>query len=407
MTRSSFSTLAAMAVALVGLSLTSHAQQGRPLQDPNHETTTKDVPGLTAATSLCAISDDPGYGTTTEKPIQVGGGPMYLASRETKYLGALRGPDGQGVHFKRNGSARSPDGTILDSYSLDYKGIDRAVTLYLDGYHWTAPPKAPVGWLCGADMNLEPPGPDPFVTQMQVRKIAFDLGQQPIEPISLDPDGSKSHGVIFDHVRLMALGARLASSSGKPLDPDQPPRQVIEARMVVVAFPMKCDGKDIVPDSVKVMNRDGNTPRVLATGKGDDVGKLVPGFDVPPGSVAVVYATPALTDGARSVVQYGEGCAGQPRELQLPARFDRGRIIRSVPGTTPPGVAVPPTGVQVHVQVFIAYDGTTLLPEYVSGPWELREAAIAAAKDWRVEAPRLNGAPLLGRSTLAITFRPR
>ena len=169
---------------------------------------------------------------------------------------------------------------------------------------------------------------------------------------------------------------------------------------------MTCDGKDIAPDNVKIMDRDGNSPRVLATEKGEDVAKLVPGFDVPKGSVAVSYATPGLIDGARTVVQYSEGCAGQPRELQLPARFDRGRVIRSVPGVTPTGVAVPPTGVQVRIQVFLAADGTPLLPEYVSGPWELRDAAIAAAKDWRVEPPRVNGAPLLQTSTLAISFRP-
>ena len=110
----------------------ARAAGAAPLQDPNHETTTKDVPGLTAATSLCAISDDPEYGTTKEKPIQVGGGAMYVASRETKYLSALRGPEGQGMHFKRNGSTRGPDGTILDQYTVDYKGIEKALTLYLD-----------------------------------------------------------------------------------------------------------------------------------------------------------------------------------------------------------------------------------------------------------------------------------
>jgi hypothetical protein len=59
------------------------------------------------------------------------------------------------------------------------------------------------------------------------------------------------------------------------------------------------------------------------------------------------------------------------------------------------------------VQVFLDADGTPMLPAYVSGPFELAGAAIAAAKDWRVEPPKMNGAPLLTTSTLSIVFRPR
>ena len=62
------------------------------LADPNHETTTPDVPGLTAETSKCPVSTDPTYGATMENPIKVGGGAMYLASRDVKFLNALRGP---------------------------------------------------------------------------------------------------------------------------------------------------------------------------------------------------------------------------------------------------------------------------------------------------------------------------
>ena len=90
-----------------------------------------------------------------------------------------------------------------------------------------------------------------------------------------------------------------------------------------------------------------------------------------------------------------------------PVKSEPGRVTKSVPGVTPPGVTLPVAGAQVRVQVFLDVDGTPMMPVYMSGPWELAEAAIAAAKDWRIEPPKINGAPLLVTSTLTIPFPPR
>src|SRR3974377_748988 len=90
--------------------------------DPRHQPTTPDVPGLTAEASKCPLSTDRTYGLAIENPVKVGGGDMYMASRQVKFLSALRGPAGEGVHFKRTGSMPGPDGTILDAYMLDIKG---------------------------------------------------------------------------------------------------------------------------------------------------------------------------------------------------------------------------------------------------------------------------------------------
>src|SRR5262245_38721909 len=92
---------AAAAVLAVATSLSAAAVRGlgdprvqtQILQDPTHETTTADVPGLTAATSACGTSADEAYGTE-KSPIRIGGGQLYMASREIKYLSALRGPVG-------------------------------------------------------------------------------------------------------------------------------------------------------------------------------------------------------------------------------------------------------------------------------------------------------------------------
>jgi hypothetical protein len=72
--------LTASAVCLCVVTLSAQ------FRDPTHETTTPDVPGLTAETSKCSLSTDPTYGLTVENPIKTGGGDMYLAAREVRFL---------------------------------------------------------------------------------------------------------------------------------------------------------------------------------------------------------------------------------------------------------------------------------------------------------------------------------
>jgi hypothetical protein len=397
------SRIAALTLLLIvpgGLS----AQQPAPspqnvLQDPTHEMTTASVPGLTAAGSLCGISSDAAYGTSSANPIKVGGGAAYAGAREVRYLSALRGPSGQGLHFKRSGSSRGPDGTILDIYQVDYPGIERPLVLYLDAYRW-APPLAPSGWLCGTAMSLEPPGPDPFETAAQLMTVAVGLGAQPLDPISLDADGSKLHGVVFDHIRLVALAARAATEAGRTLDPRSLPQDMRQPRLVVIAFPLTCEGRSIAPASVTISDARGNSPPVMT---GGDAVTATPGFTPPAGSIRVAYRTNNLIEGAKAVVQYSEPCAGT-KTVELPSRMERGRPLKSVPGVAPAGVA-PAAGTVVRVQIIPDGNGVPQFPAYVGGPVELTDAAIAAAREWRIELPKINGAPVVQPITLGVSFR--
>jgi hypothetical protein len=123
----------------------SSTVNGRPA-----EIETPDVAGLSAATSRCAIADDASYGLTPARAIQVGGGPMEGPAREKKYLGALRGPEGQGIRARRLGSLPGPDGqTILDAYEITYAGLTAPLRLYLDEYH-DGTLQAPKGLVCAS-----------------------------------------------------------------------------------------------------------------------------------------------------------------------------------------------------------------------------------------------------------------
>jgi hypothetical protein len=119
-----------------------------------HDTATPDVPGLDVATSKCGVATDEAYGTSPASPIKSGGDMVTGAVREQKYMSALRGPAGQGLHFARLGSLTGPDKTILDMYEVSYAGLPQAVRLYLDEYR-SETLAAPHGFTCAVPLDIK------------------------------------------------------------------------------------------------------------------------------------------------------------------------------------------------------------------------------------------------------------
>ena len=378
-------TVIAIAIGCVCTSMVAFAQ----LKDPTHETKTAPVPGLTPETSLCKLATDDTYGLTIANPVKIGGGPAYMAARQVRYLNALRGLAGEGTHFKRNGSVHAPDGTILDAYSMEILGGKKTI-LYLDAYHW-ADPIAPVGFLCGVAINLAPPGPDPFETMRQQHAIAVGLGAADVEPISLDADGSKKHGIAFDHVRLIGLAARTARAAGQPLNPELLPADVMKPRMVVIATPLLCGAETIAPETIALTDARGSSPPspVLATGEG--IATLASGLPSMPGAIAAIYNVANFIQGARTTIHYAKPCEGV-QDVTLPVSFAQPRVLKEAPAPAPAGQTPPADGARVVLQLFVAADGTALYPAFVSGPFEFTNAAIESLKNWRFEPSRINGA---------------
>ncbi len=371
-------------------------------QGATHESRTSDVPGLTTATSLCPMSDDPTYGVTPANPIKVGGGPMYVKARSIRFLHTLRGPAGQGLHLKRLGSFGGPDETILDVYLVAHDGIVRHI--YVDGYRWAAP-KAPLGLPCGITLHLDPPTPDPFETERQRIALAARLDPTMAGPISLDPDGSATHGVVFDHVRLVGRAFAAAARSGQLLDLEHLPREVSRPHFVVVAYPARCDDREpIPPRSVTISDANGNSPRVMKEARGEQIQDLVAGFDVPPSALAIVYDADLAIPG-RIEIAYGEGCGTTPLTVAFPIKGEAGRITRRLGGLVPAGTTLPPGGAQVRVQVYFDFNGTPHFPAYAGGLATLADAAVTAASEFRADPPRVNGAPILQVSTISVVFQ--
>jgi hypothetical protein len=360
-----------------------------------------------APSSSCAVSDDPAFATTKEHAAQVGGGAVYAASRERRYLDALRGPGGEPLQYKRRGSLPlDPSGrdlTILDAYEVTYPGIPQTATLYLDAYHFDDALMAPKGFVCAVPIGLAPPGPDPLRAIEALRTLAIEQGSTAdFAPISLDADGSATHGVLLDSFRLIARAARAAASAGARIDPKNPPRDLLRTRMLIVAYPLRCGDKDpVAPITVDLAAADGPAPRregELATGEA--LARLLPAANLPAGSVGALYLLdrPRASDTVR--LAYPDGACVT---AVLPFKYTSGRAVNSPPGTLPAGH--PPTERPVRIQAVIDLDGAVRQPSYVGGPPTLTEAALTAAGAWTAEPVRLNGAPMPTPVVLAIKFR--
>jgi hypothetical protein len=386
-----------------GLPAKLDAQAQEPQLPPltrgvTHETRTINIPGLTAATSGCPVSDDPTYGVTAANPIKVGGDMLYVAARSIRYLQALRGPAGEGLHFWRLGSFEGPDDTMLDVYQVEHDGTVHH--LYVDGYR-SAELRAPRGLVC-APLQMGPPPPNPLETRRQRMTLAATL--PPAGPISLDADGSAKHGVMFDHMRLIARAFASAAAAGHPLDATNVPSDINKPRFVVVAYPMMCDGRGLVPpQSVKVTDAPGNSPNVVREARGNQIRDLVPGIDVPESALAIMYDADLAIPG-QVTIGYGTSCDSAPPFVTLPVSAEAGRITRRVAGQAPTGITLPQGGAQVRVQVYFDFDGLPHFPAYTGGPGALADAAVAAVAEFRAEPPRVNGAPILQLSTIAVAF---
>ena len=358
--------------------------------------------------SSCGVADEAEFATTKEHAVQVGGGAVTVAARERRYLDALRGPEGQPVQYKRLNSERSPDQqTILDRYEVSYPGLEKPLYLFLDAYHYDDALKAPKGFTCAVPIGLAPPSPDPFMAMDATYRLAVERGNRDVPPISLDTDGSSSHGVIVDRFRRQTRLAKLAIAGGTPLDPKQPAGRAVTIGMIVVAYPLRCGEKppvsaaaiDVIPPQgppVKIVGE-------LATGEA--VARLLPETALPPGSVAAEFPLerPRPADTIR--IGYPESACGPANEASLPMKYTNGRPVNTPAPVLPEGQTSADR--PVLVQVLIDVDGSVQQASYIGGPVSLSAAAIEAVRGWTTEPAKLNGAPIVTPAMMQVRFKPR
>jgi hypothetical protein len=365
---------------------------------------------LQPPSSSCEVSDEPAYATTTGHPVQVGGGALYVASRERRYLDTLRGPNGESVQYKRTGSLPpAADGrTILDAYEITYPGLDKPATIYLDAYHYDDALKAPKGFVCAVPIGLAPPPLDPFLGLESLVRLAIEQGaSRDFAPIPLDADASAApHGFLLDYFRVIARASRAASAASRPIDARRPPPDVVRTRMIVVAYPLRCgDTAPVAPAAVEIVAAEGAAPRrdgdVVS---GDALGRLLPGLDLPAGAIAAIFLIehPRATDSVR--IGYPDGGCGPANDVSLPIRYTTARALKTPLPSLPAGQA--PTNRPVRLQALIDSDGILREIEFMGGPASLQTAAIDAARTWTAQPARLNGVPIVTPVGLQVRFGP-
>jgi hypothetical protein len=368
---------------------------------------------MSRAPSMCPVAADSAYAFTPEQPVQVGGGAMYVAARERRYLDSLRGPAGETVHYKRTSSLEAPDGqTILDRYEVIYEGAEKSATLYLDAYHFDDRLLAPKGFTCASAIALDPPGPDLFQASRYLTRLAVEQGaQRDYSPIPLDSASSDGNtalrGVVLDHFRMMARVARAAALEGKPivLDPSVRPPDSLRVRTVVIAYPLACEGREIAPQAVDLLSQQGqHAPRHGEHISGDALAPLVPGLPVPGGSLAATFnlQAPRRTDTVK--ITYAEPCRGTSAVV-LPLRQTPLRFTNAPDAVLPEGATA--TDASVRLQAQVDLEGRLQYPTYVGGPRELLDPALQAIREWTVDPVRINNAPMSTPVALQVRFRPR
>ena len=243
-------------------------------------------------------------------------------------------------------------------------------------------------------------------------RLAIELAQEgDVVPIPLDADGSRTHGIAFDHTMLAQLVARAAFLKGTPLDletrpPDFPPQDA-----VVVAFPLTCDGRINPPRSLQfhegpgVHVSDPAHPIVARMLSPDEAHLRLPGAALPEeslvtslggmiglagGVVEITYAVPACPSSSATV--------SLPMHMS-PLRFPPAQVLRF-----PDGISGLPTPSRVSIDADVDADGRLRNPTAISGPPELYDAALAEALRRPFEPPRINGAGVSTHTTFGITF---
>lgn len=125
----------------------------------------------------------------------------------------------------------------------------------------------------------------------------------------------------------------------------------------------------------------------------------------PEGSVAAAYPAAMPRPNEQVVITYPEACVDGGTQVRLALRYTPARPLDTPPATLPEGEK--PAEGAIYLQVVIDPAGTFQEPIYIGGPAHLTKAAIEAIGAWKVEPPRINGAPYATPVVLQVRFRQR
>jgi len=97
----------------------------------------------------------------------------------------------------------------------------------------------------------------------------------------------------------------------------------------------------------------------------------------------------------------------KPADAKASGGLEEAKLIHMVPPVYPKEAKDAGIGGTVVVKGVIAKDGSVQQVEYVSGPEELKQAAIEAVKQWQYKPETLGGKPIEVGTTVSLVFTPK
>ena len=173
---------------------------------------------------------------------------------------------------------------------------------------------------------------------------------------------------------------------------------------VVAAFPRDCAGTATSPLAVTLTDGRGAStdPEAVHTDAAT-VRRLLPGTNVPPGTVVAAFAVAdALQLGIGVRIAFPSTCPPDIRERFLPIAYQPAELLHSPMPARPAGDI---SGVGwVAVQAVIDHQGEFQQARALGGPPPLVAAALEAVATWKARPRRANGQPVASPVVLRVEF---
>ena len=251
----------------------------------------------------------------------------------------------------------------------------------------------------------------------QFERLAIaDAGdaQATIAPIELGGSGPTSGGA---GVRsLPPDGPRRpcrARQAGAPLVSGSVPTEITKPHSVVVAFPQTCESRTVSAADLKLEDPRGRQAAADALQtRADAIARLLPGVDVPAGSVAAVFGIDGPRGGFTVKATYPDACSGATEERSLAIEATGARLLESPMPTRPAGDAA--IGKWIAVQAIVDHAGGSARPPRSAGPGPLPRrgrrplgvACRSAARERGAAGVAGRAADHLPRRSLVRAIRP-
>jgi hypothetical protein len=175
---------------------------------------------------------------------------------------------------------------------------------------------------------------------------------------------------------------------------------------IVVAYPQTCGTAAVSPTALVLVGPQGQAAEATAfLTERKAVQALVPGMELPTGSVAATFAIDVLQNRISLRVRYPpQACAGEAAERTPVLAYSGAQLLESPMPARP---ADDTSGAAwVAVQAVIDHQGRFQQARALGGPPRLVQAALAAVATWQAQPVRANGEPVAAPVVLRVLFEP-